>query len=109
MASVRVLKQYVCNCDRRMLSFTLSLKLDRMDGTAGIFTIKERTKVNYKPLWKILIDRDMSKTQFRKEASISRSTVFKMVNNQYVAMDVLVRICMAPGCGMDDLVEIERY
>lgn len=70
--------------------------------------IKERTKVNYKPLWKMLIDRDMSKVQLREEASISRSTVFKMVNNEYVAMDVLVRICLALGCGMDDIVEIER-
>lgn len=70
--------------------------------------VNERTKVNYKPLWKILIDRDMSKAQLREEASISRSTVFKMVNNEYVAMDVLVRICMALGCGMDDIVEIER-
>ena len=71
--------------------------------------VQERTKVNYKPLWKILIDRDMSKAQLREEASISRSTVFKMVNNEYVAMDVLVRICMALDCGMDDIVEIERY
>lgn len=55
--------------------------------------VNERTKVNYKPLWKILIDRDMSKAQIREEASIARSTVFKMVNNEYVAMDVLVRIC----------------
>ena len=70
--------------------------------------VHERTKVNYKPLWKILIDRDMSKAQIREEASIARSTVFKMVNNEYVAMDVLVRICMAFGCGMDDIVEIER-
>lgn len=70
--------------------------------------VNERTKVNYKPLWKILIDRDMSKAQLREKASISRSTVFKMVNNEYVAMDVLVRICMALGCGMDDIVEIER-
>ncbi len=67
-----------------------------------------RTKVNYKPLWKILIDRDMSKAQLREENSISRSTLFKMVKNEYVAMDVLVRICMALDCGMDNIVEIER-
>lgn len=73
-----------------------------------IFIWYERTKVNYKPLWKILIDRDMSKAQNREEASISRSTVFKMVNNEYVAMDVLVRGYTALGCGMDDIVEIER-
>jgi len=31
-----------------------------------------------------------------------------MVNNEYAAMAVLIRICMALGCGVDDIVEIER-
>jgi len=68
----------------------------------------ERTKVNYKPLWKMLIDRDISKQQLREKTSIARSTMVKMANNEYVAMDVLVRICLALDCGMDDIVEIER-
>lgn len=68
----------------------------------------ERTKVNYKPLWKMLIDRDISKQQLREKTSIARSTMVKMANNEYVAMDVLVRICIAMDCGMDDIVEIEK-
>lgn len=68
----------------------------------------ERTKVNYKPLWKLLIDRDISKQQLREKTSIARSTMVKMANNEYVAMDVLVRICIALDCGIDDIVEIER-
>ena len=68
----------------------------------------ERAKINYKPLWKLLIDRDISKQQLREKTSITRSTMVKMVNNEYVAMDVLVRICLAMDCGMDDIVEIER-
>lgn len=68
----------------------------------------ERTKVNYKPLWKMLIDRDVSKQQLREKTSIARSTMVKMTNNEYVSMDVLVRICLAMDCGMDDIVEIER-
>ena len=68
----------------------------------------ERAKINYKPLWKLLIDRDISKQQLREKTSIARSTMVKMVNNEYVAMDVLVRICLAMDCGMDDIVEIER-
>lgn len=68
----------------------------------------ERTKVNYKPLWKMLIDRDISKQQLREKTSIARSTMVKMSHNEYVAMDVLVRICLAMDCGMDDIVEIER-
>jgi DNA-binding Xre family transcriptional regulator len=68
----------------------------------------ERTKINYKPLWKMLIDRDISKQQLREKTSIARSTMVKMANNEYVAMDVLVRICIALDCGIDDIVEIER-
>ena len=68
----------------------------------------ERIKINYKPLWKMLIDRDITKTQLREKTSIARSTMVKMVNNEYVAMDVLVRICIALDCGIDDIVEIER-
>lgn len=68
----------------------------------------ERTKINYKPLWKMLIDRDISKQQLRERTSIARSTMVKMVNNEYVALDVLIRICVALDCGMDDIVEIER-
>ncbi len=68
----------------------------------------ERTKVNYKPLWKLLIDRDISKQELREKTSIARSTMVKMTNNEYVAMDVLVRICIALDCGMDDIVEIEK-
>lgn len=68
----------------------------------------ERTKINYKPLWKLLIDKEMTKEQLREETSIARSTMVKMVNNEYVAMDVLIRICTALNCGIDDIVEIER-
>ena len=68
----------------------------------------KRAKINYKPLWKLLIDRDISKQQLREKTSIARSTMVKMVNNEYVAMDVLVRICLAMDCGIDDIVEIER-
>lgn len=67
-----------------------------------------RTKVNYKPLWKLLIDKNLSKAELREKTSIARSTMVKMTNNEYVAMDVLVRICIALDCGMDDVVEIER-
>ena len=68
----------------------------------------ERNKVNYKPLWKMLIDRDISKAELREKTSIARSTIVKMANNEYVAMDVLVRICVALNCGLDEIVEIER-
>lgn len=39
---------------------------------------------------------------------MSHDSMVKMTNNEYVAMDVLVRICVAMNCGLDDIVEIER-
>lgn len=68
----------------------------------------KRAKINYKPLWKMLIDKDMTKSELREVTSISRSTMAKMVNNEYVAMNVLVRICIALNCSIDNIVEIER-
>lgn len=70
--------------------------------------VGKRVKINYKPLWKMLIDKGISKVELREKTSIARSTMVKMANNEYVAMDVLVRICMALDCGIDDIVEIER-
>jgi putative transcriptional regulator len=67
-----------------------------------------KTKVNYKPLWKMLIDRDISKAKLREMTKIAPSTFTKMTNNEYVALDVLVRISVALNCGIDDIVEIEK-
>lgn len=65
-------------------------------------------KVNYKPLWKLLIDKEMSKGQLRSKTKIAGSTFSKMANNEKVSLDVLAKICIALGCGLDDIVEIER-
>ena len=64
-------------------------------------------KITYKPLWKMLIDREMSKTDLRKKTPIAPSTFTKMNNDQQVSMDVLARICVALNCGFDDIVQIE--
>jgi DNA-binding Xre family transcriptional regulator len=69
---------------------------------------EERVKINYKPLWKQLIDKDMTKIQLREKAGISRSTVVKMTNNDYVALNILTKICVTLDCSLDDIVEIER-
>jgi len=69
---------------------------------------EKRFKINYKPLWKMLIDREITKGELRKLTSIAPSTFTKMTNNEYVALDVLVRICVALNCGVDDIIEIER-
>ena len=64
-------------------------------------------KITYKPLWKLLIDKGISKTDLRKRTKIAPSTFTKMNNDQQVSLDVLARICKVLECGFDDIVEIE--
>ena len=64
--------------------------------------------INYKPLWKLLIDKDMSKTDLRKKTDIASSTLSKMNRNELVSLDVLVRICSVLDCELSDIAEIEK-
>lgn len=68
---------------------------------------ESQVKITYRPLWKLLIDRDMTKTELRKKTQIAPSTFTKMNNDQQVLLDVLARICLELKGGFDDVVEIE--
>lgn len=55
--------------------------------------------VNYNKLWKLLIDKGMTKTEMRKQAGISTNVLAKMGKNETVSMDTLARIAAVMGCG----------
>ena len=61
--------------------------------------------VDYKKLWILLIEKHISKPQLRKLANLSPSTMTKLNKNEYVSMDVLVRICKLLECDIGDVVE----
>lgn len=62
--------------------------------------------VRYNELWKILIDREMSKTDLIKAAKITTNAMAKLGKNEDVRVDVLVKICKTLHCTLDDIVEI---
>ena len=62
--------------------------------------------VSYKKLWKILIDRDMTKTQLRKEAGISTGALAKLGKNGNVNTEILVKICGTLHCDISDIMEL---
>ena len=62
--------------------------------------------VSYKKLWKLLIDKDIKKKDLIERAKISPATVTKMGKNGHVTTEVLVKICTALDCTMDDIMEI---
>lgn len=61
---------------------------------------------SYNRLWKLLIDKRMTKTDMRKAAGISTNILAKMGKDEPVAMDTLAKIATALECGLDDIVEI---
>lgn len=63
-------------------------------------------KASYKKLWKLLIDREMGKTQLRKATGISSVTMGKMGRGELVHFKVLARICIYLNVTFDDIVEI---
>jgi DNA-binding Xre family transcriptional regulator len=68
---------------------------------------KTEIRVSYRPLWKLLIDKKISKSELRKKTHIAASTFTKMNNDQIVSLDVVARICYELGCTFDDVVELE--
>lgn len=65
-------------------------------------------QIDYKKLWIMLIERNMTKPELRKAAGISPSTFTKLNKNELVAMDVLIRICNALNCDFGDIVEVVK-
>jgi putative transcriptional regulator len=68
----------------------------------------ESMSVSYKKLWKLIIDKDLKKSDVRKSAKISASTFSKMSKNDYVALEVIERICNVLECDIGDIVEIVK-
>lgn len=63
-------------------------------------------KVSYKKLWKMLIDRDMSKTDLRLRAGISSSSLARLGKNENVTTEVLTKVCQALNCDIGEIMEI---
>ena len=62
-------------------------------------------KVSYKPLWKLLIDRGIKKKDMRAMAGISPASCTKMGKGGHVTTEVLMKICIALNCRIEDVIE----
>ncbi|GET75044.1 helix-turn-helix domain-containing protein [Streptococcus dysgalactiae] len=60
---------------------------------------------SYKRLFKKLIDLDMTNNELMEKAKVSKSTFYEMKNGQNVTTDVLLRICNALDCDIEEIVE----
>ena len=62
--------------------------------------------VSYNKFFKMLIDRKMKKKDICEQAGIATSTMAKMARDENVSLEVLVRICRALNCTIDDILDI---
>ena len=65
-----------------------------------------RFMVSYKKLWKLLIDKDMKKKDLCAMAGISSASVTKMGKGGHVTTEVLLKICTALQCRIEDIMEV---
>ncbi len=64
--------------------------------------------VDYKKLWILLIQKGISKPELRRRASLSPATLTKLNKNEFVSMEILVRICRTLECDIGDVLEIVK-
>ncbi|MCC8135367.1 MAG: helix-turn-helix transcriptional regulator [Ruminococcus sp.] len=65
-------------------------------------------KMCYNRLWKLLIDKNMKKSDLRKVAGVSASSLAKLGKGENVTTDVLLKICTALDCRIEDIVEVVK-
>ena len=73
----------------------------------NLLLMKEKNMdISYNNLFKLLIDKGLKKTEFAKKVGISQNTLAKLSKNEYVSMEVLIKICRGLGCTLDEMMEI---
>lgn len=64
--------------------------------------------VSYDRLWKLLIDKKMTRTDLKVASDISFNILAKMGRNEFVSMDTMNKICVALNCRIEDVMEFVR-
>ena len=72
----------------------------------GIRRKNKPMRMSYNKLWKLLIDRGMTRSEMRKLAGISSSSLAKLGKGENVTTSVLLRICEALNCGLNDIADV---
>lgn len=62
-------------------------------------------KISYKKLWMMLIQKDITKPQLRRDLSLATGTMSKLNKNEDVALSILLRICKYLNCDIGDICE----
>ena len=62
--------------------------------------------ISYNKLWKLLVDKKMSKADLRRAAGIAPNTMTKLRRDEEVSMAVLIKICHALDANIGDIMDL---
>lgn len=62
-------------------------------------------RISYNKLWKLLIDKNMKKSDLKEMAGISSASIAKLGKGDNITTDVLIRICESMNCRLEDIME----
>ena len=65
-------------------------------------------RISYNKLWKMLIDKNMKKSDLKELAGISSASLAKLGKGDNITTDVLLRICEVMDCRIEDILETVR-
>lgn len=64
--------------------------------------------ISYKPLWHLLVEKEMNKEDLKRAANITSNIVSRMSKNSYVNLEFLGKIFLALNCNIENVVEIYK-
>ena len=62
--------------------------------------------ISYNKLWKLLVDKKMSKADLRRAAGVAPNTMTKLRRDEEVSMAVLIRICTALDANIGEIMDL---
>lgn len=62
-------------------------------------------RISYNKLWKMLIDKNMNKQDLKKLSGVSAASIAKLGKGENITTDVLIKICEAMDCRLEDILE----
>ena len=77
----------------------------KSDGLNNLTKMEVLVGVNYNKLWKMMIDKNINKTELTHIAGISTNAMTKLGKNQDVRVNVLEKLCTTLDCKLDDIME----
>ena len=64
--------------------------------------------ISYNKLWKVLVDKKMSKADLRRATEMASNTMTSLRRDKKVSLDILLRICEVLDCDIGDIMSIHK-